>query len=69
MTCLHFLMSLKGPEIDLTRAYNNVLRHVIVAKRGQNILWSVEFSIDDGLDAVVLASIPDLYNFISSKTN
>jgi hypothetical protein len=62
-------MGLERPEVDLATANDNVQSHLVILERGEDVLRTIEESIDDGLDTVVLSSIPHLDDLVGSQTD
>ena len=67
MTCFDFLLSLEWPELDLNGAHDDVVGQRLVPESAEYIFRTVSDSVNDGLDALVVSRIPDLYNFVGSE--
>jgi len=66
MTGFYLLLSFEKPEVDLSRAKEDVIGILIKVQEGQSIFWSVADFIEDGLDADIGSYVPDLDNLVSA---
>jgi len=69
VTSLDLLLGLERPELDLNRADEDVMSDRVVGEGSEDILRAVSLAVDDGLNALIVPSIPDFDDLIGAETN
>ena len=57
------------PEINFPWAKEDVICSLVKVKESQPVLWSVAYLVKDSLDASISSDVPNLENFVSTKTD
>ena len=69
MTRFDLLLGLEGPELDHSRANDDVACDRVVSQRAQNIFRTVCHTVYNRLDAIVVLVVPDLHYLVCAKTD
>lgn len=69
MTSLNLLLGLKGPELDDNGADEDVVSDWVICQCTQDILRSVSHAVNNRLDALIVARVPDFDHFVCAQTD
>ena len=69
MTSLDLLLGLEGPELDDDGADEDVVSDRVISQSTQDILRSVRHAVNDRLDALIVARVPDFDHFVCAQTD
>lgn len=67
MRGLDLLLSLEEPQVELTRAKQDVVSVLVEDQGRQTIFWTVADLVEDRLDADVVTGVPDANHFVRAK--
>ena len=62
-----FFLRFEKPEVDLTRAEQNVVRFPFKEEGSQDVIWTVANFVHNRLDRLVGFDVPNLYHLVGSQ--